>query len=219
MTAGGHKSCLVLGGGGHAKVVIDALRAAGLAERIGVVDDDPRLAGGVVGTVPVVGGDEFLKIAAAEGFDRFIAGVGGLRDNEARQRVFRKGLEAGLTPLTVVHPSAVVSPEAPLGVGTFLAAGVIVNACAEIGDNAVINTAAVVEHDCRVGDHASVGPVATVLGGAVIAECAYVGASAVVLPAVTIGVGACVGAGAVVLRDVAAQARVAGVPARDLAAR
>jgi len=52
-----------------------------------------------------------------------------------------------------------------------------------------------------------------------IGEDVWIGAGAIVLKGVTIGDGAIVAAGAVVTKDVASQAKVAGVPARQIGVR
>jgi len=209
-------ACLVLGGGGHAKVVVDSLAASAIAERIAIVDADRGCAGTEVLGHPVVGDDALLAEAARRGFGFFVVGLGAWDDNAPRQSLFDRGREAGLEPLTVVHPSAAVSKHAQIGAGTFVAAAASVNPNAIVGDNVIVNTAAVIEHDCRVGDHALIGPSATVLGMASIGLLALIGAGTVVLPSISVGEAAVVGAGAVVLVDVADGARVAGVPARPL---
>lgn len=213
--------CLVLGGGGHARVVVDALAAVGRAGRIAIVDADPDRAGGEVLGYPVIGDDSVLAGAVDDGFTAFVVGVGiGIHGDAApRRRLFALGRDAGLEPMAVVHPRAAVSAHARIGAGALVAAAAAVNPGAVIGDNAIVNTAAVVEHDGHVGDHAVVGPSAVVLGGAAVGPSALVGAGAVVLPGIAIGDGAIVGAGAVVCSDVAAGARVAGVPARPLTRR
>jgi len=206
-------ACLVLGGGGHAKVVVESLAASAIAARIAIVDADRGRVGTDVLGHPVIGDDVVLAEAQQRGFGHFVVGLGARDDNVPRQSLFARGREAGLNALTVVHPSAVVSEHARIGVGTFVAAAASVNPGAEIGDNVVINTAAVIEHDCRIGDHALIGPSATVLGAASVGPLALVGAGAVVLPGIAVGEAAIIGAGAVVLADVADRARVAGVPA------
>ncbi|MEO5338004.1 MAG: NeuD/PglB/VioB family sugar acetyltransferase [Magnetospirillum sp. WYHS-4] len=207
-------SCLIVGGGGHAKVVIDALRAAGAAERLGVIDEDRALAGGSVLGVPVLGGDAEGPAARAAGFGFFVIGVGA--NNDLRRRLFERALSWGIEPLSVIHPAAVVAPSATLGPGTVAFAGVVVNAEARVGSNAIVNTGAIVEHDCRVGDHVHVAPGARLLGGVSVGDLASIGAGAVIKHGVAIGAGAIVGAGAVVLEDVMSGIRVAGVPAQRL---
>lgn len=208
--------CLILGAGGHGKVVAEALSLSGRAARIAFVDPDAGLAGKSILESPVAGDDSFLERARDEGFGHFVCGLGGTRDNEARRTLFDKGMGVGLEPLVVLHPAATVSAHAELGDGSVALAGAVINPDARLGRNCIVNSLGLVEHDCRLGDHVHVAPGARVLGGAVVAEMAYIGAGAVIKQGLTVGRGAVIGAGAVVLRDVADGARVAGVPAAPL---
>ncbi len=207
--------CLVLGGGGHGKVVIDALQSSGWNHAIAVLDADPDLLSTEIIGTPVIGGDDVLALAQGRGYSYFVLGLGGVGGNGPRKTLYDKAIAAGLTPLSLRHPSAIVSAHAGIGQGTVLLAGSIVNPGAVIGDNAVINTGAVIEHDCHVGDHAQVGPRACLLGNATIGALATIGAGAVVKQGVRVGEAAMAGAGAVVIKDVPPGACVIGVPARE----
>ncbi len=213
MSLAGMPVCLVLGGGGHGRVVIDALLAAAAADCVAVLDPDPDLLGGSVLGVSVIADDAFLEKAKAEGFTHFVLGTGSVKTNRQRQKLFEKGLSCGLTPLTVRHPAAVLSSHCRTGAGTVILAGAVVNAGAVIEQNVIINTAAVVEHDCSVGGHVHLGPKSCILGGVRVDSLAIIGAGAIVMPGVSIGEAAVVGAGAVVVGDVPPEACVAGVPA------
>jgi acetyltransferase EpsM len=193
---------VVIGGGGHARVLIEAIRAGSTAqELLGFVDpqsceETSRRLG-----VPRLGGYEALeRYGGALG----VIGFAALETRSMREEAVRR-----LSPLlggwaTVVHSSAWVSPTA----------GAMVQTGARIGAHCVINTGAIVEHDAVLGEHAQLAPGAT-LGGAVrIGALAYIGLGAVVRDHTSIGAGATVGMGAVVVREVAAGARVMGVPAR-----
>lgn len=215
MTAG-NPSCVILGGGGHAAVLVDALLACGGVRIHGIVDPDPALAGKNVLGVAVLGGDGLLAGLLGEGVRHFVVGVGAVARNDRREALFRLALESGLSPLTVRHPAAVVSSFAAIGEGAQLLAGSVVNARAGLGRGVLVNSRAVVEHDCLVGDHAHVATGACLCGGVLVGALAHIGAGATVLQNRRVGTGAVVGAGAVVVRDVPPGAVVAGVPARGL---
>ena len=207
-------ACIVIGGGGHAKMVLEILRLQRKVRIAGVADPNRALKS--VAGLPVLGGDEVLPDARKRGIGCFAVGVGGVPDNRPRAALYRKAVEAGLKPLQAIHPSSVVSKSAVLGAGTMVLPGAVINPDAVLGVNVIVNSAAVVEHDVRIADHAHVAPGAVLCGGAEIGEGAFIGAGAVVIQGVRIGAWAVVAAGAVVLKDVPARARVAGVPARSI---
>jgi sugar O-acyltransferase (sialic acid O-acetyltransferase NeuD family) len=208
--------CIILGGGGHARVLIDCLQAAGRAQLYGVLDRDGAQWGQTLLGVPTLGGDELLADVVAKGVNCFAVGLGGIGDNRPRQRLFELGLSFGLEPLTVAHPTATCSRWAKIGLGSQLFPGSIVNAGAELGVNVIVNSGAIVEHDCIIGAHAHVATGARLASTVQVGEGAHIGAGATVRQCIAIGAGAIVGAGAVVVKDVPPYTVAVGVPARLL---
>jgi acetyltransferase EpsM len=196
----------VIGAGGHAKVVAETAFAAS-STVAGFLDDDPLKQGTALLGLRVEG--PILSGMSRLGVHRWVLGIG---DNRVRRHLVERGLPA--EPVTLVHPTAIVSPSARLGTGTVAFAAAIVQAEARVGSHAVLNTRATVEHDVVVGDFAHIAPGAVLLGGAEVGTGVLVGAGAVVLPGIRIGEGAVVGAGSVVAKNVPAGATVVGVPAR-----
>ena len=195
---------LVIGAGGHAKVVIDTARAAGhtIAGVVGTHDDADTILG-----IPVS--------PSADGIvaDGFIAAVG---NNRIRAELFAEYRDRGLTPVSVIHPSAVIAKSVVIGAGAFVAAGVVANVDARIGENAILNTGCTVDHDCVVGDHALVGPTASLCGDSRIGTGVTFGAGASIIPVKRVGDWTTIGAGAAVVDDVPDHAVYAGVPARHV---
>ena len=197
---------VVIGAGGHGKVVLDAIFAAGSHVVAGIVDDNHQLAGMRLFDLPIVNSIEELN--DVEGC---IIAIG---DNMIRREKYDLYLQAGYAPVTVIHPSAVISPWAEIGKGTVVMANAVINPDASIGDNAVLYTSCTIDHECRISDHAYISPGCNVCGQANVRTGAMLGAGAVVLPGISIGEWSVVGAGAVVTKDVADNVTVAGVPAR-----
>jgi sugar O-acyltransferase (sialic acid O-acetyltransferase NeuD family) len=212
------RSLLIVGAGGHGKVIADVARAAGFTV-VGFVDADPRKLDAVVGA----SGDRVLAEQAAllraltqqqplpGGADGLALGIG---DNSDRLWVAR---QAGPDRFAVIlHPAAVVSSSAQIGTGTVVLPAAVINADAVIGSAVIVNTAAVVEHDCIIGDGAHISPGAVLGGGVAVGAGSWIGAGAVVIEGVAVGENVIVGAGAVVLRNVPDGLKVVGVPAAAL---
>lgn len=209
-------NCIILGGGGHARVLIDALQETAVS-LYGLLDPDATLWGKQIMSIPVLGDDSLLPELAQTGIvEAFIVGLGGTRNNQPRRKLFEFACNHGLQPVTVIHPRAICSSWANIGVGAQILPGAIVNAGAVVGRNTIINSGGIVEHDCQIGDHVHVATGATLSGMVVVGMGAHIGAGATVKQGITIGEQAVVGAGAAVVKDVLAGQVVVGVPARPL---
>lgn len=204
------KAVYLLGGGGHGRVVLDALLECG--ESIAGVLDPELSAGGKVFGVPVIGGDDLLnRVDPSE-----VALVNGLGANpltQNRRRLFETMKHRGFFFKAFQHPSVVIGRECQLAEGSQIMSGAVLQNRVQVGNNAVINTRASIDHDCIIGPHAFVSPGAILCGNVAIEESAFVGAGAIVLPGVQIGPGAVVGAGAVVTKNVSPGWVVVGNPA------
>jgi sugar O-acyltransferase (sialic acid O-acetyltransferase NeuD family) len=200
---------LILGSGGHGRVVRDAAEASGWEMR-GFIDDT-KPPGTRIAGCPVIGPAALLDDPA------FLAGsavIVALGDQAARRALSLRILERGGRLALVRHPAAILSPSAEVGAGTFLAPGAIVAAGTWIGRFCIINNGCSVDHDNSLADGVQVCPGAHLAGRVTCGEDVFIGTGAAVVPGVTIGPKAIVGAGAVVIADVPARATVVGNPAR-----
>ena len=185
----------LVGAGGHAKVVLEALRASHPGIAVRVLDqsaDRKSLLGLAVERMP----------AALSGAVHIAIG-----DNAARARVGQSVSQL----FTVIHPAAMVSPTARVEDGVFAAALCVIGPEARVGRGAIVNHGAIVDHDCVVDEWSHIAPNATLGGGVSVGRSVLIGAGATVLPGVRIGDRAIVGAGAVVLADVAPGVTVSGI--------
>lgn len=196
---------IVLGAGGHAKVVLDAAEQSGAYSQFSFVD--PHTRAQTLGRHQV-----FRKVSEVQSATHFVVAIG---DNELRRNIFFEAIGHGLLPSTIVHPRAIVAPSASIGAGTVALAGVVINAEAIIGRNCIINTGAIVEHDCRIGDHVHVAPGSTMAGGVDVGDNSLIGVGSTVIPYMRVGANCTVAAGAVVVDNVEDGSTVFGVPARS----
>jgi acetyltransferase EpsM len=192
---------IVYGGGGHGKAVIEAVRAMGTYEVVGIVDDGMPSGLQILG-LPVFGGAEALAGLLAQGIRLAANAVGGIGDPESRVGVFQRLIEAGFTCPPVIHPAAFVEPSASISPGVHVMPMAYIGSEAEIGFGALVNSSAVVSHDCRLAACANLSPGALLAGGVQLGEAAQVGMGATVNLGVIIGDGARVGNSAVVKKDV-----------------
>ncbi|WP_293682733.1 acetyltransferase [uncultured Phenylobacterium sp.] len=204
---------LVLGAGGHAKVVIELLRAGGQVVG-GLIDADPTPRQ-VLG-VPVIGDDQRLEALREGGYQFAFVALG---DNLLRRRMGRHVQALGYQLVNAISPAAVLSPSAGLGVGIAVMAGVVINAEARIEDLAIVNTGARIDHDCVLGEACHVAPGGVLAGEVHIGPLAFLGAGCSVIPRVRVGASAVVGAGACVTADIPSHTLALGVPARVARAR
>ena len=203
--------CIIIGAGGHGKVVLEILRAAKKHEPVGFVDADPSLAKQKIGGLPVLGAANVLPKLKSQKVKHAIIAIG---DNRARRSYAQVLQQQGFELINAIHPKAVVAPTAKVGKGVVIAAGVVIGTESKIADLAIINTAAVVDHECVVEEAAHIGPTAALAGKVRVGECAFVGLGAKIIQCLTIGPEAVIGAGTVVIRDVESKTTVVGTPAR-----
>lgn len=208
-----HPELLLIGAGGHARVLLDALMLTG-ARVAGLLDADPGLAGGKVLGYPILGGDEVLR-QREPGWCALVNAIGSTKSMARRRALYLELSAQGHRFASVLHPAATVSRHAATEQGVQIMAGAVIQACARIGVNSIVNTGATVDHDCRIGAHVHVAPGATLSGDVHVGDETHVGCGATVIQGVRIGARCTVAAGAVVLRDVPDGSTVAGVPARE----
>ena len=208
-----------LGAGGHARVVIEVLQLMGNYELAGLLDAKPELWNTKVLGVLVLGDDSVLPELYRRGVHHAFIGLGGTGDTGPRRQLYERAKREGFLPVEAIHPQAVISSSAQLGMGPTVMAGAVINAAANLGDNVIVNTGAIVEHDCVIGSHVHIATGARLASAVRVGQGAHVGAGATVRQSITIGEGAIVGAGAAVVKEVAPWTVVVGVPARILKRR
>lgn len=205
---------IVLGAGGHAKVLIDALQVLSV-NIIGATDPDPKKIGTSILNIPVIGTDEAVMEYSQEEI-LLVNGLGSIRQPGVRTQLFAHFKKRGYSFASVIHPAATLAAGAKLGEGVQIMAGAIVQTGCRIGDNSILNTGAAVDHDCIIGDHVHLAPRVTLSGGVEIGAGVHVGTGAIIIQGIKIGSHTLIGAGALVVRSVPENVTAMGVPAREV---
>lgn len=203
---------LVLGSGGHAKVVIECLRRGGWQIQGIVSPELPK--GSAYSGYPVLGSDKEILEEQDPTACEVVNGVGSIGSQLRRRELFERYRSRGFYFPAIIHPAAVVPDETAIGDGTQIMAGVIIQPGVSIGENSLLNTRCCVDHDCVVGSHVHLAPGVTISGNVRIGNGVHVGTGATIIQGLNLASGCLVGAGAVVVRNVEAQRMVFGVPAR-----
>ncbi|MBE7011633.1 MAG: acetyltransferase [Ruminococcaceae bacterium] len=194
------KDVIIIGAGGHARVIEDIIKKTG-DHVYGFLDDDVEKQG-VIGRIEdcVNYPDKYFIIA--------------IGDCTTRKKVLDR--YSNLKYYIAIHPTAVISENVFIGEGTVIMANAVVNANTKIGTHCIINTASIVEHNNIISDHVHISPNATLCGGVVVGECTHIGAAAVIKNNISISANCIIGIGAAVVKDIKCSGVYVGVPAKSI---
>ena len=191
--------CLVLGAGGHAKVLIEALRLS-KNEIVGILTPDMKAGSEFMG-VPVLGGDEVIDRFAPDQI-QLINGVGSVPGRPHRWRLGelmrRKQFQFGV----VAHEKSIVATDVSAAEGVQLMAGSIIQPSCKVGLDTIINTGSLIDHDCLVGDYCHIAPGVILSAGVQIGNKTHIGTGAQVIQGIHIGSDVVIAAGTTVYKDI-----------------
>ena len=199
---------VLIGGGGHARSVVDAIERMGAYDIVGFVDADPTTS---YKNYRTIGSDEDLGRIYESGVRFAAICVGFLGNSTLREKLYDRAKTIGFSLPAIIDPSSEIAGDTSIGEGSFIGKLAVVNSNARLGIMTIINTAAIIEHDCCVDDFSHVAVNATLCGDVSVGRAVLIGAGSVVIQGVSIGSKALVGAGAIVLTDVAEDQRAVGV--------
>jgi len=196
---------VIVGAGGHGKVIADNALKNGYTE-IAFVDDN---ATGACMGFPIAGKCEDLG-GMNDGKTDFVIAIG---KNTTRSAVAQRH---DVNWVTLIHPSAEIAANVTVGRGTVVMAGAVINADARVGHHCIINTGAIVEHDNVIGDYVHLSPRATLGGTVTVGARTQIGIGAAVINNIDICSDCLIGAGAVVVKNITDSGTYVGVPARKI---
>ncbi len=196
---------IIIGGGGHAKVIADIASLNGY-KILGFLDDSPNI-------TKLLDFDKLGKIEDAPLYAdkaQFIIAIG---NNAVRKEIAEK---YNLNFATLVHPSAIIGSQVEIGKGTVVMPAVVINSSSKIGEHCIINSASVIEHDNIIGDFTHISPNATLCGTVKIGDGCHIGAGATIINNLTVCNNCIIGAGAVVTKNIEKSGTYVGVPAKSI---
>lgn len=203
---------IVLGCGGHSKVLIEALKKRG-EKILGIADSKPSKDLKGLNGISLIGNDDAVLEFLPESV-LLVNGLGSVADTGLRMSIYQNYKTRGYQFATVIHPSSIIASDVEIGEGSQIMAGAIIQTGTKIGDNVIINTRASVDHDCIIGSHAHVAPGVTLSGGVEVGEGAHIGTGATVIQGVRIGRNTIIGAGSIVIKNMPEGVTAMGVPAK-----
>jgi sugar O-acyltransferase (sialic acid O-acetyltransferase NeuD family) len=192
---------VIIGGGGHASYVIDALQGSG-HDVVGCTDAALSAGQMVADGISVIGNDGALEDLFADGVTHAFIGVGGTTDTVLRWQLFEKLSAIGFILPALIHPAAYVGVDTDIGPGVQILANATVGPRCWVGANAIVNQGAVICHDCDIGENAHITPGAVIAADVCIGAGTTIGMAATVLNRVVIGAECLVHNGASVVGDI-----------------
>lgn len=210
---------VLVGAGGHCKVIIDIIRSNNNFNIVGIVENNKDLIKKSILDVPILGSDEILADIYNKGVRNAFNCVGGIKDISIRNKIYRRLKDIGFNMPLLVHSTAIVSPYAKVGEGTCIMAGAVINSGASIGEDCIINTSSIIEHDCRIGNNTHVSPGVCISGGVIIGNNTHIGIGSSIIQGVHIGSNVVVGAGSVIINNINDNTTAVGVPAKIIKCR
>ena len=204
---------IIVGDGGHAKVVIDILQELDKYDLIGVTSklNDKKVFYGL----PVLGTDEVLSYYFNKGIKNIALGIGGFKDNILRTNLFRKYSMEGYNIINAIHPKAIISKSVKFGTGVVVFAGAILSSEVVLGNNVIVATGATIDHETIIEDNCLISAGVTIGGNTIIGNGSLCALGSKVISGVIIESNVLIAAGAVVVNNIAYNSKVFGVPAKE----
>ena len=204
---------LIVGAGGHCRVVLSILHSYKNFNVIGIADRDSLNFGEEIsGSVIKYSWKNFTEIYE-KGTQYAVIAIG---DNDERKELFSRLSSLGFEIPTIIHPSAIIEKDAVVGNGCVICMGIKIGTQVSIGKNGIVWTGSIIDHEAKIGDYVFIAPGCNIAGRVKIGDGSFVGIGSTIKEKITIGKSVVIGAGSVVISDICDNTTVAGVPAKTL---
>ena len=205
---------VVIGGGGHARVVISILKKLKQYHLLGYTDNIP---GTDILGIPYLGDDRLLPDLAQEYAPCFAAlGIGNTSISSSRLELLEYLKEHGFKIPTLISPTAVINEDVEIGDGTVICDHVVIETGTRIGNACILNTASTIDHDCIIKDGTHIAPGAILCGHVEIGSLSMIGAGSVIIQTKKICDNCLIGAGSIVTKDLLEPTTYCGSPAKPI---
>lgn len=208
------KPLIIIGAGGHAKVVLDTALSIGY-QVLGLADANRKLHGEYVLGIEVSGDDEWVQ-SHAPNTVLLAMGIGSTAETGPRRGVYEAFVAKGYEFAILIHPSAVIGRDVEVEVGTVVMARAVIQPGCRVGQNTIVNTGAQIDHDGRIGAHSHIAPGAVLSGNVTVGQGAHVGTGATVIQSIYIGNDSVIAAGALVIQNTPNNSKIMGIPGREI---
>lgn len=208
------KDIIIIGGGGHAKVIASVLKKHSEWNPIGYTELENK--GPLLG-LPFLGNDYIIKSLMVERNLQYgVIGIGQIKNIYLRKKIIHSIETLGIILPPIVSEHAIVNENVKINKGTVIMDGVILQPSVQIGEYSIINTGASIDHDCQVGDYVHIAPGVILSGDVVVGSNVLIGTGARVIQGIRITDDVIIAAGSAVLGYIVKSGTYAGVPARIL---
>ena len=206
---------IIVGGGGHARSVIDAINTMELFEIIGIIDTADKK-NTLVNGIKIIGDNSDLENYFNKHITKAVIAIGSIGDVALRRKLYDMCKKIGYDLPNIIDASAILSPNIALGEGNFIGKGTIINTNVRIGSGCIFNTGCIIEHDCLIEDFVHIAPGCTLSGGIWIKKHAHIGTHTTIIQNITVGKETLIGAGSVVVSDISDHKLAYGNPCREV---
>ncbi len=205
---------VIIGGGGHARVLISIVKKLNRFDILGYVDTQDR---GIIFDVNYLGDDAILQSIITQ-FPQCSAalGIGTVHTGEKRRSIYQRIKKIGFSFPSIVSPVAVVNSNTEIYEGVVIMDGAVINCGSIIGQGSIINTNSTIDHDCTIGEFVHIAPGSVLCGNVTVGFLTLIGAGATVIQGISIAGNCVIGAGSVIIENIDETGTFAGNPARRI---
>lgn len=196
---------ILIGFGGHAHSVIDAIIQKNEYVIVGYVDNeehDDYL------SIKYLGNDKELKSIFDNGIKNAVICIGYMGKSNNRELLYKKLKNIGFKLPVIIDKSAIVANNVEVGEGTFIGKGTVINANSKIGKMCIINSKSLIEHDCEIGDFIHIAVSACLCGGVKVGNSTFIGANSTIIQYLEIGDDVFIGAGVLAINNIKSNSKI-----------